>query len=141
MEAQRLGDMGADRHHRIERRHRLLEDHGDAIAADRRHLALAERSEVATVEPDRPARHPARFLQEPHDGQCRHALAAAALAHQGHGLMRIDREADAVDDGGRVRGRPEGDCEVFDFQQRHEEERLPLLFYSSECLNDRTFRH
>ena len=34
MGADRLGDLLADREHRIERAHRLLEDHADAPAAD-----------------------------------------------------------------------------------------------------------
>ena len=50
----------------------------------------------------------------------RDALAAAALADQGHGLVRVDGEADAVDDRGGVSAGPEGDGEIFDFQQRHE---------------------
>jgi len=71
----------------------------------------------------------------------RDALAAAALAHQGDRLVCVHGEAYAVDDRGGGRGRPEGDGEVFDFQQRHEEEGLPSRFYSSEYCNDRTFRH
>ena len=127
MQAERLGDVGADRHQGVQGRHRLLEDNGDAIAADRRHFSLVEMGEVASLESYRSARHTARFLQEPHDGQRRNALAAAAFAHQRDGLMRVDRETDAVDDS---RG-PEGNGEVVDFQQRHEEEGL-LRFYSSE---------
>ena len=38
-----LGDLLADRVHRVQRRHRLLEDHRDLVAADALHLAVAER--------------------------------------------------------------------------------------------------
>ncbi len=38
-----LGDLPADAQHRVERGHRLLEDHRDAVAADPAHLLLAER--------------------------------------------------------------------------------------------------
>ena len=34
----RLGDLEADREHRVQRGHRLLEDHRDVVAADRAHL-------------------------------------------------------------------------------------------------------
>jgi hypothetical protein len=79
MQPQWLSDMRADRHQRIERGHGPLKDHRHAIAPDRRHLASAEPCEVAALEADGVARHPARFLQETHDGQCRHALAAMVL--------------------------------------------------------------
>ena len=39
VDAQRLGDLVADGEHRIERAHRLLEDHGNAAAADPAHGA------------------------------------------------------------------------------------------------------
>ena len=40
--AQRLGDLLADGEHRVERGHRLLEDHRDLVAADGAHLALVD---------------------------------------------------------------------------------------------------
>ena len=43
MQRERLGDLPADREHRVERRHRLLEDHRDVVAADVAHLALGQR--------------------------------------------------------------------------------------------------
>jgi hypothetical protein len=42
-----LGDLVADREDRVERRHRLLEDHRDPVAADRAQLALGEGEQVA----------------------------------------------------------------------------------------------
>ena len=43
VEPDRLGDLLADREDRVERGHRLLEDHRDVVAADLRHLVLVER--------------------------------------------------------------------------------------------------
>ena len=40
MQGQGLGDLPADRQHRVERGHRLLKDHRDLVAADLAHLAL-----------------------------------------------------------------------------------------------------
>ncbi len=58
MRLEHLGDLVADPHHRVERGHRLLEDHADLAAAHVLHRGLVEREQVAPVEPDR-ARRPA----------------------------------------------------------------------------------
>ena len=47
---QRFGDLRADAHHRIERRHRFLEDEADARAADLAHLVLRQRQQIAALE-------------------------------------------------------------------------------------------
>ena len=56
MDADGLGHLRADLEDRIERRHRLLEDHGDVVAADVAHLALGELGQVASLEADLAAR-------------------------------------------------------------------------------------
>ena len=43
MGAQRFDDLKAHREHRVERGHRLLEDHADVAAANAAQRALAER--------------------------------------------------------------------------------------------------
>ena len=43
MQRDRLGDLVADREHRVQRRHRLLEDHRDVGAADRAHRRVRRR--------------------------------------------------------------------------------------------------
>ena len=50
MDEQRLHDLQADRQDRIERGHRLLEDHRDVAAADLAHLLVGELEQVAAVE-------------------------------------------------------------------------------------------
>ena len=48
-----LGDLVADREHRVQAGQRLLEDHRDVVAADLAHLLRSGmRQELATVEPD-----------------------------------------------------------------------------------------
>ena len=96
--AQRLGDLLADPQERIEARHRLLEDHGDAIAPDRSHRLIVERREILPVEQDR-APDDARDLlrQEPHHRQRRDALAAAGFADDAERLAGRDLETHAVD--------------------------------------------
>ena len=52
MDGERLHDLQADPEHRIERGHRLLEDHGDLAAADAAHLLVGELEQLAAVEAD-----------------------------------------------------------------------------------------
>ena len=52
MDADRLGDLAADRHRRVQRGHRVLEDHPDLVAADLADLLVADRTEVAAVQSD-----------------------------------------------------------------------------------------
>ena len=54
--AQHLGDLEPDRVHRVERGHRLLEDHRDLPAADRSQRALVDADELLVAELDRAAR-------------------------------------------------------------------------------------
>jgi hypothetical protein len=47
-----LGELAPDREHRVERGHRLLEDHADLPAANAAHLLLAEAEKVAFLVED-----------------------------------------------------------------------------------------
>ena len=99
MRADRLGELAADGQDRIERGHRLLEDHGDVGAAQPPHLALGQRRELAPGEPHLAAGDPRhRFRQEPHDRQRRHRFAGAGLAGDAQRLAGGDVEGDMVDD-------------------------------------------
>jgi len=53
--AQRFLELLADRHQRVQRGHRLLEDHPQALAAQRLQLPLGQAEQVAALEDDRPA--------------------------------------------------------------------------------------
>ena len=52
MQPQRLGDLVADRQHRIERGHRLLKDHRDLVAANVPHLGFFELHQILSLEGD-----------------------------------------------------------------------------------------
>jgi sugar phosphate isomerase/epimerase len=64
---QPFGDLGADAHRRIERGHRVLEDHRDLAAAQGAPCALVERGEIAPGEPDRAADRARRRAAEQPD--------------------------------------------------------------------------
>ena len=84
--------------HRVQRRHRLLEDHRDAAAAHGAHC-LAENCARSWPESKmRPLSSRPRAGQEAHDGERGDGLAAARLADEPESLARRDGEANAVDD-------------------------------------------
>jgi hypothetical protein len=84
-----LGNLVAAGEHRVQRGHRLLEHHGDRLAADGPHLGAGEGQQVAAPEPDMAADDaPGRCLDQSQDGRGGHALAAARLAHDGQRLAR-----------------------------------------------------
>src|SRR5215470_3631674 len=92
VQPQRLGDLAADGEHRIEARHRLLEHHADAVAANVPHGALGERQEIDALEPDLTCDLAGRLRDEPQDGIRRDRLAAATFADDRYGLAALDRE-------------------------------------------------
>ena len=119
MQAQHLLDLVADGEHGIEARHRLLEDHADAVAAQRAHGRRRQGQEIAAFEQDAPAEHPRRRArQQPHDGHGGDALAAAGFADQPQGSPGADREARLLDDRRARRLRIEGDRQVVDGEER-----------------------
>ena len=98
VELERLGDLAADGEHGIEGGHRLLEDHGDAVAADVADLVLVDLEEVFALEPDFAVDDAAgRRRDEAQEGEGGDALAAAALADEADGLALVEVVADAVD--------------------------------------------
>jgi hypothetical protein len=52
MHPQGLADLAADGQHRIEARHRLLEDHRNVVAADRAHLTFGKLQQILALEAD-----------------------------------------------------------------------------------------
>lgn len=111
MDVEHFGDLVADAHHLIERRHRLLEDHRDAVAADAAHLGRRLGQQVVAVEQGASAGDGQLVRrQQPHDGVRRHGLAGIGFAHHADDLARrhckrhvLDR-VDAVRAGREVGG-------------------------------------
>src|SRR5206468_8052623 len=88
----------ADGEHRIERGLRVLEDHRDASAPNRPHLALGLLEEIVALEqdpaPDDPRRRPRHQSQQRERG---HRLAAARLPDDAERLTLSEGKAHAVD--------------------------------------------
>jgi hypothetical protein len=108
MQREHLADLRADRVQRVERCHRLLEDHGDLAAADGPHLALRLPAQVLAAEADHAPRGGA--VDEPQDRERRHRLAGPRFADQGDLLAGRDGEGHVVDH----RRPPEADRQVLD---------------------------
>src|SRR5476649_2873638 len=119
MDLQHLGDLVADPHQRIERGHRLLEDHADAVAAQQAHLRRCQREEIAALEGDAAARDLQRRRQQPHDRAGGDRFARAAFAHDAQDLAGLEIEADVLDRVRAVRALGQRDAEVADFQKAH----------------------
>ena len=80
MEVEHLPDLPADFVDRIQRGHRFLKYHGDAVAAYPMHLARLDSHDVGVPKPDLPAfDHPRRFWQKPHDREGGDALPTPRL--------------------------------------------------------------
>ncbi len=98
MLAKHLADLVADGQHRVQRGHRLLEDHGNPPAANPSHAGFRQRGEFVVAEPDMASGDAADGLrQQAQDRQRGHGLAAAGLAEQCEGLAAPDGQADTVD--------------------------------------------
>src|SRR5207237_6125732 len=107
---------------RVQRGHRVLQDHRDLRPADVAHFPLAQTGEVLPGEFDLTANDPRGGRQEADDRQTGCCLAATAFADDAERLAFVQREADAVD---RLddAGAAEGDVmrlQIADLQQwRH----------------------
>jgi hypothetical protein len=118
MDGQRLGDLQPDGEQRVERGHRLLEDHRDVAAANLAHLFVVEIEQALAVERDLAAGAPGEPRQQPHDRERRDRLAGAGFADDGDDLAAADLEAQALDRTHGAARRLEMDVQVFDLQQR-----------------------
>ena len=92
-----FGDLLADGHGGIERRHRVLGDERHLVPPDLAHLLLVERGQVPAEQRDAPADHMPVVRQQPHDGQAGGALAAAGLPDDPDALALTHVEGDVVD--------------------------------------------
>ena len=113
---QHLGDLPADLHHRVQRRHRFLEDHRHALAAQRPPVGRGLAEQIAPGEADLAADMAGRWHQ-PHQGQRRHRLAAAAFADHTQGAAGVDAVVDAGNHEAFSVLAGKGDAEPFHRQQ------------------------
>ena len=113
-----LRDLRAHGQHRVERRHRLLENHGNTFAADGRERFFVHRRQVQGAQPDGAAGHLSRGRHQAEHGEGAHRLAAARLADHPQRSSRVDGIADPSDRAKRPLVGGEGDLKVVDRENR-----------------------
>ena len=92
-----LGDLLADPVDRVERAHRVLEDHRYARAADPPQLVVARADQLGALEVRVALEEGVRRARQAHQRHRGDRLAGAGLADDRHDLAGVDRERHAVD--------------------------------------------
>jgi hypothetical protein len=118
VDQQRLHDLEADGEHRVERGHRLLEDHRDVAPAYLAHLVVRQLQEIATLEEDPPADDPPGGLRkQPHDRERRDRFSASRFADERDHFTGANGIGDAFHRAHYPARGDEVDVQVFDFEQ------------------------
>src|SRR5262249_48982117 len=97
VEERGLGNLPPHGEQRVQRRHRILEDHTDPTPADPAQLSLALARQIFALEEDAASHDAGRLRQEPDDRQARGRLATSRLTDEAQRLARAEREAHAID--------------------------------------------
>ena len=121
VDEQHLADLALDRVQRVERGHRLLEDHADAAAADGAQEAVVAADQLLAVEADAPGRVRRQGIgQQLQDRQRGHRLARAALADDGQRAAAVEREGSVADGVECPLAGAEGHAQILDLEQGHQ---------------------
>ena len=126
VEHDRLHQLVADGEHRVERGHRVLEDHGDLSAPDVAHLLLGEaragRTSWNRIWPVTTS--PAGPFDQPHHREGAHRLAAPRLPHHPELLALVDGEGHPVDGAHDALVSGEVGAQVLDLEEGFSHRRL-----------------
>ncbi len=118
MGADLLLDLPADRVDRRHGAHRILEDHGDLVAADMPQRCPREADELLALVADRARQDGVRVVDQSHDGERGERLAGARLADHGQDLALGHDEGDVLDRLEDAGLGAERDAEIVDLEQR-----------------------
>jgi len=97
-----LHDLVADPDHRIERRHRFLEDHRDAPPAQCPPLCCRQFQQIAPLEANGPCDRSNVVGQQAHHSGGADRLAGAGFTDNAKDLPRVQRERDRLDGEGSI---------------------------------------
>ena len=92
-----LDHLRVDAQDRVQRHHRVLEDHRDVAAAKPAHVLIGQPGNIAALEQDLAGHDPARRVDQAEQGEAGDGLARPALADQAHHLPALDGERHVVD--------------------------------------------
>ncbi|SAT24098.1 Uncharacterised protein [Klebsiella pneumoniae] len=93
---QRLFQLLAHRHQRIERGHRFLKNHGNRLAAQQLHLPLRQAEQILVIKNNRAAWNLCLLRKQTHDRQRSQRFTAARLAGNAQSFSRPERKADVI---------------------------------------------
>ena len=118
MGTHRFVDLGPDSGHRVQRRHRVLEDHRDVVAAELTDILVIHLDHVLVLEQDAPRDDPAGVGHQSQDGKGGDRLPRARLPDDADRFPAADIEADPVHRMDNSPGGEELRTQVLDPQQR-----------------------
>src|SRR3972149_3639157 len=110
---QRFGDLEPDREHRVQARHRFLENHRDLVAADLAHLLGRQGAQVLALEKNPPSRYGSRGARyQAKYGKRGHRFARTGFTDDTEGFAAAQMEAHPAHGVQRPRGRvgPNGEA-------------------------------
>ena len=82
---------------RVQRHHRVLEDHRHAIPTHLAHFLAGKLDDIDAIQENAPANDTSRRIDETHDRITGHRLARARFTDESHDLAAIDDERHVVD--------------------------------------------
>ena len=113
----RLDDLLADPVDRVQRGHRVLEDHPELVAAVVLHLGVRDLEEIGSLVEHLALEARVHAAGQPHQRHRGHALAGARLADDAEHLAALELQRDAVDGADDPVLGCELDTEVVDLEQ------------------------
>src|SRR6266705_265216 len=96
VEERGLRHLSADSEERVQRRHGILQDHGDPPATDPAQLALTLARQLLALEDDASTHEAGAARQEPDDRKAGRRLAAARFTDEPERLALVQAEAHAI---------------------------------------------
>ena len=108
-----------DAQHRVQRHHRILKDHRDAVALQTAQFARLHLGEVAALKKNLATGHAAGFIDQTHDGKTGHGFARARFADEAQNAPAFDAERDIVHRFQNARAGVEFGAQIAHFQRRH----------------------
>ena len=97
MGGHRLDELAGDAQDRVQRRHGVLEDHGDFAAADGTDAVFVQRREVLAAEADGAADNTGGIVEQADDRFRADTFARTGLTDDAQGFAGVQVEADAID--------------------------------------------
>ena len=117
MQHHRFRDLLTNSYHRVQGGHRVLENHGDIIAAHMLQFLFAHFQDFFPIQDDRSVgNHARRVRHQVQDGECGRCFTRAGFTHQPECTFLPDTERDAVDGAHDAVIRIKADNKVFYFQ-------------------------